>query len=94
MKQLLLFLFKKTKSNILFYKVANSLWVKKGIDIKDSFKETATKFYNAKAEQITTVEKINSWVSKATDGHIKTIFDDIGKDDVMILINGFYNLFL
>lgn len=72
--------------------IANSIWYRNtGIDVNKDFLQTNANYYNAemyksKFDQ-TTVDDMNTWVDKNTDGMIKKIIDDIGPLDVMFLMN-------
>lgn len=72
--------------------MANSLWLREGaIQPKDAFLQTNADYYNAgvysaKFDQ-NTLQDINQWVSRHTDGMIDKLPDDISDDTVMYLIN-------
>ncbi len=75
--------------------IANSVWAKKGIDVKRDFLTTVTKYYNAEISTIdfkdpSAAPRINSWVSKNTKGKIPEIVGTIPDDMVMYLINAVY----
>jgi serpin B len=76
-------------------KAANSIWVNKEINLNNDFKNTTNKYYSSQinSEDFTnpnTVNKINQWVDESTNGQIKKIIDNIGKDDDAVLINSLY----
>ena len=49
----------------------------------------AVEMYKSTIEDLKSVEQVNSWCSKATNGKIPTIIDDIS-GVMMILINAIY----
>ncbi len=71
--------------------IANSLWIKDSFDVKDSFLQTNTKYYDAGIFQTpfdsSTVNDINQWVNDNTDGMINRIVDELSPNGVMYLIN-------
>ncbi len=71
--------------------IANSLWIKNSFDVKDSFLETNTKYYDAGIFQTpfdsSTVNDINQWVNDNTDNMIDKIVDKLSPNDVMYLVN-------
>lgn len=70
---------------------ANSIWIKNGFPVLDTFLQKNASYYGAPAYEApfdgSTVKDINSWVNDHTDGMIPTLLDDIGPDTVMYLIN-------
>lgn len=74
-------------------KIANSIWVRdvESLILKDSFVKINEDKYNAqifrKAFDQATVDEINGWVDKNTDGLINQIIDRIDSNAVMYLIN-------
>jgi serine protease inhibitor len=74
--------------------IANSVWTRKGYDIKSSFLEVVRNNYNAEASSLNfdspdAAKTINDWVSKNTKGKIPTIVDNTS-DKIMFLINATY----
>lgn len=73
--------------------IANSIWFKDSESFKANkdFLQTNADYYGAEiyksAFDESTLNDINSWVSKNTDGMIKKIYDEIDPDSVMFLIN-------
>lgn len=71
----------------------NSMWVKNddAFKVNDSFLQYNANFYNADVFKSpfdkTTVNAINSWVKKATDGEIKDMVSEIDNESCMFLIN-------
>lgn len=71
--------------------VANSLWVKQGLNVDQGFLKTNAAWYDAGVFEApfdeTTVADINQWTSQNTDGMIDSILDQIPADAVMYLTN-------
>jgi len=74
--------------------IANSIWFrdeKDRLKVEKDFLQKNADYYNAAAYKSTfddqTVEDINNWTNKNTDGMINAIIDKIDDDDVMYLIN-------
>ena len=74
-------------------KTANSIWIKNSpdFDVKRDFLETNATYYGADAYlapfDTNTVDDINGWVSKNTDGMIKKLLNDLNPDAMMCLIS-------
>ncbi|OBR90637.1 serpin (serine protease inhibitor) [Clostridium ragsdalei P11] len=73
-------------------KTADSIWVDKDTILNKQFVDTSQKYYNSEVSTLdfkdnNSVDIINNWVDKSTDGQIKKIIDNINKEDVAILIN-------
>lgn len=74
-------------------KSANSVWIRKNIGLKvnEDFINVNQKNFGAEvfSEKFDgkTVEKINGWVNKNTDGMIENMLDEIPSDAVMYLVN-------
>ena len=74
--------------------IANSVWTRKGYDIKPSFLEIVKNNYNAEASSLNfdspdAAKTINDWVSKNTKEKIPKIVDSTS-DQIMFLINATY----
>ena len=73
--------------------IANSIWYYDGeIAVEDSFLKTTEDYYSAQVYKADfadpkTVEDINNWVNRYTDGMINKIIDEISASAVMYLIN-------
>ena len=77
------------------FKIANSLWVRKGLPLKPAFVKRNRDFFDAEITNLNFADPaapqtINSWVSKNTDGKIEKIVDRISADAVLFLINAIY----
>lgn len=76
--------------------IANSIWIKEGVHIKDEFLNTNTNNFNAKVTELdfskdSSVTTINSWISDTTKGKIeKMLTQPIDPMVVMYLINAIY----
>ncbi len=75
------------------FQFANSLWLKKGegLTVDEDFLKRNDEFYRAEVflENFDneTLEKINEWVKRNTQGLIDKILDEIQDDSLMYLIN-------
>ena len=76
--------------------LANSIWYRnKNLFLQKPFLQSNADWFGADAFRLNfaspaSVEKINAWVSKSTDGHIKKILDKISSGDQMFLLNALY----
>lgn len=76
--------------------IANSLWGRKGLPIKQNFINTLQTYYSAHVEKLdfgdpASVNKINSWVSEQTNGRInKIISGKIPPRMMLYLVNAIY----
>lgn len=75
-------------------KLANSIWINEKLDVKESFIDTGKEYYNALVTTApfnkATQERINGWCSDNTGGRIRSILNEIKKNDMMYLINALY----
>ena len=84
-----------SQTDILKLNIANSIWMNKDKttqNFSNSFKKTATDFYDAEVKSINNsnaVKEINSWVSDKTNGKISTIIQN-ADDFRAMLINVIY----
>ncbi len=72
--------------------VANSVWLKKGVEIRQDFIKRLEEFFAAVAEEVDfkdkkSLDKINDWTSKNTKGKIKRILDKLEPEGVLYLLN-------
>jgi len=76
--------------------LANSIWTKKGLLFLPEFLQTNKTYYNAEIQSLdfsmpSSVDTINTWVSKSTKGKIPTIVSSpLDSSIVMYLINAIY----
>lgn len=73
-------------------KIANSVWTDSSVEAKQDFLQKAVDSYSAQIfsaplSSKKTVNSINSWVKKNTDGMIPKIIENADRDAVMMLIN-------
>lgn len=88
--------FKENKDSGL--KIANSIWFNKSIggkngDFSDSFKKIISKKYFGNAEAVTSknsIEKVNEWVDKQTNGKITNLLNEDNRDYLLALVNTIY----
>ena len=75
-------------------RIANSIWIKDGFDVKQKFVETNKEFFDALVEKAEfnqeTVNRVNEWCKENTNGKIPTILDRFNDSDRMLLINALY----
>ncbi len=76
--------------------LANSIWIREGFPVLDSFKKTNSDYFAAAIEELDfskdeASDVINGWVKKNTKGLIDSIVDDdIHPATIMFLINTIY----
>ncbi|MBU3214928.1 serpin family protein [Clostridium estertheticum] len=76
-------------------KMANSIWIDKGTEIKETFKNMGKKYYESEIRDVDfskskTTDTINTWIAKHTAGKIKKIVDKFDYDTAMVLVNTLY----
>lgn len=75
-------------------KIANSIWIRKGFPVLESFIKVNHNFYDASTTNLefnqSAVNIINNWVNTNTNGKIPTILDSISPEEIMFLINAIY----
>lgn len=87
--------FLTTQDNKNVLSIANSLWVKTGVDIYPRFIDSLKYFYKAEVSNLdfsnpASVVIINDWVKKNTNNKITQIVDQISSEEVLFLINALY----
>lgn len=75
--------------------IANSVWHRRNLGVKENFSETLKEYYRAEIESVDfnspeTIEAMNDWVSRVTKGTIDEIVSEIPDEMVMYLINAVY----
>lgn len=75
--------------------IANSLWVRQGVQFNPAFLDRNRQFFGAEIAALDfgkpkAVQTINGWVSQNTKGKIPKIIEQITGDQVMFLINAVY----
>ena len=75
-------------------RIANSIWIKEGFDVKQKFVDTNKEYFDALVESAEfnqeTVKRVNEWCNENTNGKIPTILDRFTESDRMLLINALY----
>lgn len=71
--------------------IANSIWFREGLAVEKDFLQTNADYYSAAAYKAAfdrqTIQDVNNWVKKNTQGMIDEILDEIAPDAIMYLIN-------
>ncbi len=75
--------------------IANSIWIRNGFPVLDSFKETVISYYLAEIANLdfsspSAIKTINDWCASKTNGKIDTIIKEIPPQMIMYLINALY----
>jgi len=74
--------------------IANSAWLKNSFSVKDAFINTVESRYKSEVINApfdnSTVNAVNDWVDKKTNGRIKKLITDLDERTVMLLINTLY----
>jgi serpin B len=75
--------------------IANSVWTENNFQVKKSFVDILTSYYDAESWQFdindpTVPTKINTWLSDKTNGLIKNMVDKLDNNTVMLLVNAIY----
>lgn len=92
-KDLLSVLLNPDNSGKVKVEIANALWAREGLDLKEAFLEACREYYAAKAQYLDfddpeSMDVINGWVNEETHGMIPTIIDEpIEADTVLYLMN-------
>jgi serpin B len=76
-------------------RIANSIWGREGLRMEPAFREAGRTFFDAEVQTIDfsspqAIETINQWVSGKTNKKIPRLLDEIGRDEVLFLINAIY----
>ncbi len=77
------------------FDIANSVWAKEPLSMKDEFETTVEEYFEAETASLDfsdpkTLDRINAWVAEHTNQRINKIIDEIKPEDVMFLINAVY----
>lgn len=77
------------------FNIANSLWVNKGTNLKDSFVNENEKNFDAKLSELDfnlpdSLNTINNWVSDKTEKRIPKVLSKIEPNTILFLINAIY----
>lgn len=81
--------------NTSIISIANSLWLNKGFNTKETFKNTLENNYEAKVGTVDfskaeTKEQINNWCEEKTNGCIKNFLDELSPSYRFVLLNALY----
>jgi len=84
-----------TKSEKVELRIANSIWSRKELKLKESFVENNKKYYDSEISSLDfsnprSVEIINKWVNKKTNGKIPSIINSISPQDLILILNAIY----
>jgi serpin B len=76
-------------------RITNSLWSRKGVPFHSTFMKTNQEFYDAKVTELDfnspkSVDTINNWVNKNTNGKITKMIESIDPMEVLFLMNAVY----
>ncbi|MGQ9837641.1 MAG: serpin family protein [Cyanobacteriota bacterium] len=75
--------------------IANALWVDQAITFRPQFLQALATNYQAVVNRVNlasrqTVQDINTWVKKRSQGKIDRIVERLSRDDLMVLVNAIY----
>lgn len=75
-------------------KIANSIWINRNLDVKESFKNANREMFDAQVNTIPFDSQatglINDWCKQNTQGKINGIIDKVEPHHMMFLINALY----
>ena len=84
---------KEDNDKYLQINIANSIWIDNKIDVKELFKNTSERYYNAAVRSVplsTAAGEISSWCSKETNGRINNIIDRLPSTSQMAIVNALW----
>lgn len=73
--------------------IANSIWIDNKIDVKELFKSTSERYYNAAVRSVplsSAAGEISDWCSKETNGKINNIIDRLPSTSQMAVVNAIW----
>jgi len=76
--------------------IGDSVWIRSDFasSVKQNFTTTLSKYFRSEAYtkpfDASTVNEVNSWANKATNGKISKLIDQIDSSNVMFIINAIY----
>ena len=75
--------------------IANSVWTENKFQVKKSFIDILTEYYNAESKQFDITDPsapdiMNKWIEDNTNGLIKDMIDELDPATVMTIINAIY----
>lgn len=76
-------------------KIANSMWFNKEVPVKKQFIQKNAMSYKAVSHnldfsKLESVDKINEWVSRQTEGCIRKFMSNLSSDELLVLVNCLY----
>ncbi|KAJ9580158.1 hypothetical protein L9F63_004175, partial [Diploptera punctata] len=86
----------ESKEPNLVMEVASKMFLRNNLTPRPVYKKVLQHIYSADLEQLDfsksarAVRTMNSWVSKATHGHIESILDDVSPNTMALLLNAIY----
>ncbi|MCU0633901.1 MAG: serpin family protein [Gemmatimonadaceae bacterium] len=74
---------------------ANAIWYRQGFAVEPAFLQAARDFFSANVQAAdfsspATITAVNDWASRATNGKIQNVLDQITSDHMMFLLNALY----
>jgi len=75
--------------------IANSVWTENNFNVKKSFTDILTKYYDAQSESFdindpNAPRSMNEWIENKTNGLIKDMIQSLDDNTVMLIINAIY----
>ncbi|XP_057207312.1 serpin peptidase inhibitor, clade F (alpha-2 antiplasmin, pigment epithelium derived factor), member 2b [Triplophysa rosa] len=70
--------------------IASRIYLQTGFEPKPEFMEDSLKLYDSEPGTLSTVDEVNEWVKKATNGHISEFLASLPANTVMMLINAMH----
>ena len=77
--------------------IVNRVISNQGIQLTSDFKNAVNKYFGADVQiadfennSVEETKKVNEWVRNQTNNKIQKLFDDIGKDTIILIINVLY----
>jgi len=85
----------ENSNNELDLAIANSVWKRKDLEVKQDFLDRINDFFSAEIHNLDfdspdAPDAINDWIKNNTNGKIEKMIDAIDKDVIMYLINAIY----
>lgn len=76
-------------------RIANALWLTQGFPLHPTFVQTTSSYFGAQTQELdfsspASLDIINGWASRSTNGRIKTILEEIDPNVVLYLMNAIY----
>lgn len=79
------------------FRIGNSLWLQDGFPFLQSYRDRVAGAFDAEVAEVDfsdppTLERINRWVSEATEGKIERLLDQLRPEEIAFLVNAVYFL--